>query len=128
VARTLAQLSAESDLLGQKLAATEQGLRDLWAAVEGLTEQVQTAREDAAVHREQLAQVRRELDDERARGRDRDQALAELRQENALLRQRLDDHLKRVDTWSARAWSLIVLLIGTVFSLASGLIVTLAKK
>ena len=54
--------------------------------------------------------------------------LALLRQENAVLRQRLDDHLKRVETWSARLWALVSVLIGAVLSLASGLIVTLVRK
>lgn len=53
---------------------------------------------------------------------------ATLRQEIAVLRQRLDDHLKRVETWSARLWTLITVLVGAVLALASGLIVALNKK
>ncbi len=48
--------------------------------------------------------------------------------EQALLRQRLDDHLKRVEAWDNRRWGLIVLMAGALLSLASGLIVTLARK
>lgn len=44
-----------------------------------------------------------------------------------LLRQRLDDHLKRYEQWEARRWALVMALIGAVLSLASGLIVTLAR-
>lgn len=58
--------------------------------------------------------------------------IADIRQEIALLRQRLDDHLKRIETWDTRRWGLIaalvVALFGAALSLASGLIVTLARK
>jgi hypothetical protein len=33
-----------------------------------------------------------------------------LRQDNALLRQRMEDHLKRVEEWDRRRWSAILLL------------------
>ena len=63
---------------------------------------------------DEIAELRREL--------------AAARQENAVLRQQLQDHVAQYQEWDRRRWGLIVLLIGTVFSLASGLIVTLAKK
>lgn len=72
------------------------------------------------------------------RGRDLDRAtakinalhgeVADLRQENALLKQQLGDHLKRVETWSGRLWTLVTVLVAAVLALASGLIVTLGKK
>ena len=93
MAKTIADLSALSDVLNERLESTQRG-----------------------------------LEDERTLGRERDRAITELRQENAVLRQRLDDHLKRVETWSARLWALVPVLIGAVLSLASGLIVTLARK
>jgi hypothetical protein len=77
---------------------------------------------------ERLESTRRGLEDERTLGRERDRMMMELRQENAVLRQRLDDHLKRVETWSARLWALVSVLIGAVLSLESGLIVTLVRK
>lgn len=85
-----------------------------------------TARVDQS--RDETALLRKQLDEERAAGRERDETIAELRQENALLKQRLDDHLKRVETWAARLWTLVAVLVGAVLSLASGLIVTLARK
>jgi predicted nucleic acid-binding Zn-ribbon protein len=54
--------------------------------------------------------------------------LTDVRQENAVLRQQLQDHIKQTDLADNRRWALIVLLLGAVLSLASGLIVTLAKK
>jgi predicted nucleic acid-binding Zn-ribbon protein len=54
--------------------------------------------------------------------------LALLRQENAVLRQQLQDHIAQYQEWDRRKWALIVMLIGAVLSLASGLIVTLARK
>jgi hypothetical protein len=54
--------------------------------------------------------------------------LAALRQENAVLRQLVQDHINQYQEWDRRRWGLITLLIGAVLSLASGLIVTLARK
>lgn len=56
------------------------------------------------------------------------QELATLRQENAVLRQQLQAHISQYQEWDRRRWGLIILLISTVLSLASGLIVTLARK
>jgi hypothetical protein len=72
----------------------------------------------------------RRVEVERLRDRaDADRAeLAALRQENAVLRQRIDDHLKRYELWEARRWGFVMALVGAVLSLASGLIVTLARK
>ena len=53
---------------------------------------------------------------------------AEARQETAVLKQQLQDHIKRTDLADSRRWGLVVLLLGAVLSLASGLIVTLTKK
>ncbi len=54
--------------------------------------------------------------------------LAASRQEDAVLRQRMDDQTKRADVWAGRAWALVTVLVGARLSLASGLIVTLARK
>jgi hypothetical protein len=56
------------------------------------------------------------------------ESLHETNVEAALLRQRLDDHLKRMDVWGGRLWAFVLALIGAVLSLAAGLIVTLTKK
>jgi type II secretory pathway component PulL len=48
--------------------------------------------------------------------------------ELALLRQQFDKHVKDVELWDGRRWGLLVVLVGAVLSLASGLIVTLARK
>ncbi|MBX9580771.1 MAG: hypothetical protein K2X87_10730 [Gemmataceae bacterium] len=73
-------------------------------------------------------EAKRERDEERALGRERDRVNAELRQEVALHRQQLQDHLKRVEVWSGRLWALVAVLVGAVMSLAGGLIIALAKK
>jgi hypothetical protein len=54
--------------------------------------------------------------------------LAIQRQENAALRQQVQDHITQYQEWDRRRWGLITLLVGAVLSLASGLIVTLARK
>jgi chromosome segregation ATPase len=128
VARTLAQISAYADLIDQRLKTVEAESGELWAADGRFAEALRSALHDAVRRDEQLAHVRRELDAERELGRERDRAIAELRQENALLRQQLHDHLKRVEVWSGRLWTLVTVLVGAVLTLAAGLITTLAKK
>ncbi|MDY3554451.1 hypothetical protein R5W24_003575 [Gemmata sp. JC717] len=54
--------------------------------------------------------------------------LAAERAERAALRQQLQDHIKHADLVDGRRWTLILALFGAALSLASGLIVTLAKK
>lgn len=77
---------------------------------------------------ELLKQLAKEFDEQKALNEKHREDISSLRQENALLRQRLDDHLKRVELWDNRRWGLIVLMAGALLSLASGLIVTLARK
>jgi hypothetical protein len=58
-------------------------------------------------------------------------SLTELRQEIAVINQKLAELTKRIDVWDTRIWSFVVLAIATLLSLASGLVVTvvtLAKK
>ena len=80
---------------------------DLFAA------RVDTLRRDCDQTWKAVEEYRKQLDD--------------LRTENAVLRQRLDDHLKRYEQWEARRWGLVMALVGAALSLAAGLIVTLAR-
>lgn len=72
--------------------------------------------------------LQRQLDEERALGRERDRQLEAVRTENALLRQRLDDHLKRTETTDARRWTLAGLLIAATLSFAGNIAVALIRK
>src|SRR5436305_2033198 len=92
---------------------TEQ-IRDLALEVRGLLER-DSAR--AADMTRMLAKVDR-LEDR----------VAELEQENAALKQQLNDHLAQYQEGDRRRWTLFMALIGAVLALASGLIVTLVKK
>ena len=69
-------------------------------------------------HQDEMTQLRREL--------------AEARQENAVLKQQLQDHIKNTELSVTRRWALIVgviiTLLGAALSLASGLIVALTRK
>ena len=55
-------------------------------------------------------------------------AVAALDKGNALLTQRLDDHVRRAEVWGQRWWALVPLLVGAVLTLCSGLVVALARK
>jgi predicted nucleic acid-binding Zn-ribbon protein len=96
-------------------------IRDLNLEVRATTERASALRDHITdmkardeKRQDELIEIRREL--------------ATLRQENAVLRQQLQDHVAQYQEWDRRRWGLIVMLIGAVLSLASGLIVTLARK
>ena len=88
--------------------------RDLDVQLATLTEAFRNSRAESSELKAAIARV--------------EEKCASLATENALLRQKLDDHLKRVELWDGRLWGLIVLLVGAALSLASGLIVTLARN
>ena len=94
---------------------------------------------DFVAFQERADHLKRDLDEERAARRDQERVNAELRQElavgrqeNALVRQRLDDHLKQSETWEARKWGfatgLVLGLFSAVLSLLVGLLVTFVRK
>ncbi|MBN9122675.1 MAG: hypothetical protein J0I06_26600 [Planctomycetes bacterium] len=88
------------------------------AELEELKEVVSKEREERKAadekRRDELTQLRRELSD--------------ARQEMAALKQQFQDHFTQYQEWDRRRWGLIVVLVGAVLSLASGLIVALARK
>lgn len=85
-------------------------------------------RHETARLRQELLETRKQLDEERARGRDRDRENSEFRTQLAALRQRSDDQTRQSEAWASRIWGVFVVLVGALLSLASGLIVTLARK
>jgi len=64
--------------------------------------------------REENIQLRREL--------------AEARQETALVKQQLTDHLTQYQEWDKRRWGLIMLVFGAFLSSSLGLVITFFKK
>ena len=52
------------------------------------------------------------------------ESLADIRQEIAVVNQKLADLTKRIEIWDGRLWSFVVLVITALLSLASGLVVT----
>ncbi len=77
---------------------------------------------------QQLDHVGEKVEDGRPVHRDVERGLADVRQEVAILRQRLDDHLKRVEEWDRRRWMLYGLLIGAILSFVANLVVALVRK
>lgn len=71
--------------------------------------------------RDYVVRLRREADELHGR-------LRAAETELAILRTRLDEATKRIETWSTRAWSLIPIFIGAILSLSAGLIVALVKR
>jgi hypothetical protein len=84
----------------------------------------------AIEERQRLAQ--KTQDDLVPQARDMDRRLAELDKALALVSQRLEDHLKRVEIWDSRRWGLVIAVLlaifGSALSFAGGIIVALAKK
>ncbi len=98
-------------------------------------EQIRELTVDLGVLEERVDTLPAEAKEQRAADERRRDEVAELRQElaagrqeAAVLRQQLQDHVAQYQEWDRRRWGLFVLLIGAVMSLASGLVVTLAKK
>jgi hypothetical protein len=90
--------------------------------------QIEILRErDAARVRElkDLSDDSSDLETELTKERD---ARQRLELEVASLKQQLQDHVKHTELSDTRRWSLILALLGAVLSLASGLIVALARK
>jgi len=135
MAKTIADVSAFTDVIYERLESTRQGLEDeqdlgrerdkliaeLRAAIAILGHRLDAKSEGEAVTTRALTELKGQVDKLR-------EELAASKQENALLRQQPQDHMKQVEVWDNRRWGLFVLLIGAVLSLASGLIVTLARK
>lgn len=107
--------------------------------VHELTTNVSLLNEQIANHRRETAMLGQEIDRLKAEvaglrsdivteHQVHEQKVAELRQELAILKQRFEDHLRRVETWGQRIWGFVPLLIGALLSLSAGLIVTLARK
>lgn len=65
-------------------------------------------------HSAEVTEIRREL--------------ADARQETAVLKKLLDEHIKKVDLADNRRWGMVVLALGAIFSLATGPVVSLTKK
>ncbi len=90
-----------------------------------LNVEVGTLRERDASRKEALSELKNELKDERS-------ARLKVENELAALKQQLADHLAQYQEWDKRRWGVVVVLLGAILSLVSGLIValivTLAKK
>ena len=95
---------------------------------EQLREQVNELATNQAVNNAREASIERDVAEVKGLLEKQRNDVTELRQDNALLRQRLDEHLKRVEKWDTRFWGLIVVLVGALLSLSAGLIVVLVKK
>ena len=96
-------------------------VRVLEAGNESLREQAAYLKATDQKRQDENVELRRELTELR-------RELADIRQDNAVLKQQLQDHIAQYQEWDRRRWGWIVLLLGAVLSLASGLIVTLARK
>jgi chromosome segregation ATPase len=92
------------------------------------TERIQDLERIALTLKADFAYLKQALTDATTSIRDGENRIAELEKDNALLKQRLDDQIKRLELWAGRLWGFIMLLVGAVLSLASGLIVTLTKR
>ena len=94
--------------------------------VKAITAELSTVTESLRTARMEVAELRA------ANGRLEDRLLQAVAQaalhdkEVAVLRQRLDDHLKRVELWDTRRWGLVVAValavLGSALSFASGLL------
>lgn len=96
-------------------------IRDLALEVRAITEREAALRDHFADLKEQ--DKKRENENAELR-----RELADTRQEMAVLKQQLQEHIKRTDLADSRRWGLIILTLGAIFSMASGLILALTRK
>ena len=97
---TIAEVSARCDVLEERSTTRHAEIKELFKDDEKLLDEIKTLRVD----------------------------VTEMQKEIALFRQRLDEHLKRVEKWDTRFWGLIVVLMSALLSLSAGLIVVHVKK
>lgn len=121
----IAQIQQE---MGLVRASSEQRRDDL-------TDEMHQLKSELRVLVERDTARQRELDDRKAQDQKRDAEVIKLReelvasrQENAVLRQQLADHIKHTDLTDTRRWGVIMLVIGTVLSLVNGLVLAFGKK
>jgi hypothetical protein len=95
---------------------------------EELRNQVHKFACDLSAMAEREKTVQRDMDRLLVQSEKHRQDIDDLRQDDLLLRQRLDDHLKRFDKWEHRLWGIVMLLAGALLTSAAGLIVAWAKK
>ena len=92
------------------------------------TDRITEVERNTIVLQTEVIYLKQSLNDANILNREAESKLTEVRQEVAVLKQRLDEQTKRVEMWSNRLWGLISILIGAILALSSGLIVTLARK
>jgi hypothetical protein len=124
-AATLAHIERATRLLQD---TSEEHVDSTGEAIHQLRLELRVHAERDSRREREIAELRATIEREREERAKEREARSALERENAALKQQLQDHIKQVELWDSRRWGLFVLLVGTVLSLASGLIVTLAKK
>ncbi|HEX4609103.1 MAG TPA: hypothetical protein VH092_12925 [Urbifossiella sp.] len=109
--KTTAELTEIVERLNESLAITRAQVADLEAGHQKQTDQLQVEREDGIRGRQELQEVRKQLDEERATGKARDEVVIKLREENAALRSRIDENAKQTDALTNRVWWLVGVLL-----------------
>jgi predicted RNase H-like nuclease (RuvC/YqgF family) len=104
-------LTAQVRVLEDRDATRRAELEELKSVVRREREERKGADEK---HQNEIAELRREL--------------AETRQEAAVLKQQLQDHVKHTELSDARRWAFVLAFVSALLALASGLIITLARK
>ncbi|MFO0852292.1 MAG: hypothetical protein U0871_27565 [Gemmataceae bacterium] len=132
MAKTVAERSSYLEILSSRFDAAVEEVAQLWSENERLRGQLHEASVESARHREEQGHHRKQLEEARLGWREQERVNNDLRQELALVRQRLDDHLKRVELWDTRRWGLIVSVALAVFGVAasftSGLLLATLRK
>lgn len=135
MARTISELTVIYKELGDRLESARRDVKDLWSAQEKSADKHTATGTSLAGVTEKLNHLEAAVADPKraveSAGRDHAElkdGVAELRQELKLSQQALAEFSKRTDVWIGRAWALLMVLVGSLLSLAAGLIVTLARK
>jgi chromosome segregation ATPase len=125
-AKSPTELTTELGILAERHDNTRRDLGALKREIEAIEQSIGVRTGEAGTLRTELTnEIHKQQTEMQA-------AVADLRQELALVRQRLDEHLKRVELWDSRRWGFIiaiaVALFGASASYTSGLIIASLRK
>lgn len=108
--------------------AKPQYIRDLVASVDLLSKDVQNQGQIIDKLEKASEALRQELKDLTAKYESLKDTVAEFGKEAAVTTHKAEALTKRMEESERRWWTLLLVLVGAVFSLAAGLIVTLVRR
>jgi septal ring factor EnvC (AmiA/AmiB activator) len=128
VAKTIAELSAYCAVLQERVETDRGAIAELWVETARMEDRLKAIETGTARADGSTAGREKTTEELRTKILILEQDLNSVRQELKLSQHTLAEYSKRADVWLGRGWTVLTVLIGALLSLASGLIVTLARR